>query len=54
MKAVVVLLLVAWLVVAVVGVLLDGLLWLVAVGLLLFVATALWGFFKVRAVVARD
>ena len=54
MKAVVVLLLVVWLVVAVLGVVLDGLLWLVAVGLLLFVATAVWGIFKVRAVVARD
>lgn len=54
MKALVVVLLVVWLVVAVVGVVLDGLLWLLAVGLVLFVATAAWGWYKVRAVVARD
>lgn len=54
MKAVVALLLVVWLVVAVLGVVLDGLVWLLVVGLVLFVATAVWGWYKLRAVVARD
>ncbi len=53
MKALVVVLLVVWLAVALAGVVLEGLLWLVGVGLVLFVATAAWGWYKVRAVVAR-
>lgn len=48
------LLLLVGLVVAVLGVLLDGLVWLVAVALLLVAATAAWSWFKVRAVAARD
>ena len=54
MKALVALLLVVWLVVAVLGVVLDGLVWLLVVGLALFAATAVWGWYKLRAVVARD
>lgn len=54
MKALVALLLLVWLVVAVLGVVLDGLVWLLVVGLVLFVATAVWGWYKLRAVVARD
>ena len=54
MRAVVVVLLLVWLVVAVLGVLLEGLAWLLVLGLLLFAATAAWGWFKVRAVVGRD
>jgi hypothetical protein len=54
MRGVVVLLLLGWLVVAVLGVVLDGLLWLPVIGLGLVVATAVWGWYKVRAVVGRD
>lgn len=53
MRALVVLLLLLWVVVAVLGVVLDGVRWLLVVGLVLFVATAVWGVFKVRAVVGR-
>jgi hypothetical protein len=54
MKALLIVLLAVWLLVTLVGVLIEGLFWLVVVGLLLFVATAVWGWFKLRAVVARD
>jgi hypothetical protein len=54
MKALLIVLLAVWLLVTLVGVLIEGLFWLMVVGLLLFVATAVWGWFKLRAVVARD
>lgn len=44
----IILLLAAWLVVAVLGALLEGLFWLLVVGLLLFVGTAAWGWFRMR------
>ncbi|MFC5382656.1 hypothetical protein [Aquipuribacter nitratireducens] len=54
MKALLVVLLVLWLVVTLVGAVVEGLLWLLAIGLVLFLATAVWGWFKLRAVVQRD
>jgi|GEM_PF-3688673 len=54
MKILLVVLLAVWLGLSIVGVLIEGLFWLLVVGALLFVATAVWGWFKVRAVVARD
>ena len=49
MKTLIVVLLVAWLVVALLGVLLEGLFWLLVIGALLFVGTAVWGWLKLRA-----
>ncbi len=54
MKVLLVVLLVIWLGLTVIGAVIEGLFWLLVVGALLFVATAVWGWFKVRAVVARD
>lgn len=54
MKVLLVVLLAVWLGLALLGVIIEGLFWLLVVGLVLFVATAVWGWFKVRAVVARD
>lgn len=41
-------LLIVWVAVAVLGALIEGLLWLVFIGAALFVATAVWGWFKAR------
>lgn len=49
MKSLIVLLLVAWLVLALLGALLEGLFWLLVIALLAFVATAVWGWLKLRA-----
>lgn len=49
MKTLIVLLLVAWLVVSLLGVLIEGLFWLLVVGVVLFLATAAWGWFKLRS-----
>ena len=46
MKALIVLLLVLWLVFSLVGALIEGLLWLLVIGVVLFLATAAWGWFK--------
>ncbi|WP_169805218.1 hypothetical protein [Nocardiopsis trehalosi] len=46
MLKLVMVLLVIWLVLAVVGVVVKGLLWLAAIAALLFVATAVWGWFQ--------
>ncbi len=54
MKILLVVLLALWLGLSIIGALIEGLFWLLVVGALLFVATAVWGWFKVRAVVARD
>ncbi len=54
MKVLLVVLLAVWLGLTIVGALIEGLFWLLVVGALLFVATAVWGWFKLRAVVARD
>ncbi|MGY1843812.1 hypothetical protein [Modestobacter sp. SYSU DS0875] len=43
MLALIALLLVAWLVVTVIGALVDGLFWLFVVGVVLFLVTAAWG-----------
>ncbi|HLS46073.1 MAG TPA: hypothetical protein VK045_11620 [Ornithinicoccus sp.] len=48
MKTAIVVLLVLWLVFAVVGAVLEGLFWLMVIGLLAFVATAAWGWWKLR------
>jgi hypothetical protein len=42
-------LLVIWLVLSVLGFVVKGLLWLAFIGLVLFVATAVWGWLKRRA-----
>jgi hypothetical protein len=41
-------LLVIWLVLSVLGFVIKGLLWLAFIGLILFVATAVWGWLKRR------
>lgn len=43
-------LLVIWLVLAVLGFIIKGLVWLAIVGLILFAATAVWGAMKRRSV----
>ncbi|TWH74739.1 hypothetical protein [Modestobacter roseus] len=43
MLALIALLLVAWLVVTVIGALVEGLFWLFVVGVVLFLGTAAWG-----------
>jgi hypothetical protein len=42
-------LLIIWLVLSILGFVVKGLLWLAFIGLILFVATAVWGWFKRRA-----
>jgi LPXTG-motif cell wall-anchored protein len=42
-------LLIVWLILSVLGFVLEGLLWLAVIGLVLFVATAVWGWFKRKA-----
>ena len=44
----VLLLLVLWLALSIVGAIVEGLLWLAVVGVLLFFATAAWGWMKRR------
>lgn len=48
MKTLLIALLVLWLVFAVLGAVIEGLLWLLWIGILLFVATAAWGFLTSR------
>ncbi|NCT92409.1 hypothetical protein GXB85_15850 [Cellulomonas sp. APG4] len=48
MKALLVTLLVIWLAVSLLGAVIEGLLWLTAIGVLLIVATAAYGWFKLR------
>lgn len=48
MKTLIIVLLVLWLVFAVLGAVIEGLLWLLWIGLLLFVATAAWGWLSAR------
>lgn len=52
MGALIITLLIVWAALSVIGVLVKGLLWLTAVGVILFAATALWGLLKPKA--ARD
>ncbi|MEA3550192.1 MULTISPECIES: hypothetical protein [Pseudarthrobacter] len=42
-------LLVVWLVLSILGFVIKGLLWLAVIGLVLFVATAVWGWLKRNA-----
>jgi hypothetical protein len=42
-------LLIIWLVLSILGFVVKGLLWLAFIGLILFVATAVWGWFKRKA-----
>lgn len=42
-------LLIVWLVLSILGFVVKGLLWLAIIGLVLFVATAVWGWLKRKA-----
>lgn len=42
-------LLIIWLVLSILGFVLEGLIWLAVIGLILFVATVVWGWFKRKA-----
>jgi LPXTG-motif cell wall-anchored protein len=42
-------LLVVWLVLAVLGFVIKGLVWLAIIGIVLFIATGIWGFIRRRA-----
>jgi hypothetical protein len=42
-------LLIIWLVLSILGFVVKGLLWLAVIGLVLFVATAVWGWLKRKA-----
>ena len=53
MKGFILLLLALWLAVTVVGAVIEGLLWLLFFGVLAFVATGVWGWFKLRSAVDR-
>lgn len=48
MTTLIIVLLVLWAVFAVVGFVVEGLLWLAFIGLILLVATAVWGWIKRR------
>lgn len=48
MKALIVALLLLWLVFAVLGAVLEGLFWLLIIGVVAFAATAAWGWLKLR------
>lgn len=50
MKALIILLLVIWLAVSLAGVLIEGLLWLLAIGLVLLLLMGAYGWFKLRGV----
>ncbi|MFN3866014.1 MAG: hypothetical protein ACK4MD_04785 [Demequina sp.] len=49
MKTLIIVLLIAWAVLAVVGFVVEALLWLAFLGLALFAATAIYGFIKNKA-----
>ncbi|MDJ0363007.1 hypothetical protein [Rhodococcus sp. H29-C3] len=49
MLALIGILLIVWLVFVVLGVVVKGLLWLAIIGIILFVATAVWGWLKRKA-----
>lgn len=48
MKTLIIALLVAWLLLSLLGALVEGLLWLLVIGLVLLAATAAYGWFKLR------
>lgn len=54
MTGIIIFLLVLWLVVAVLGAVLEGLFWLTVVGLILLVGTAVYGWMKRNTPVAGD
>lgn len=49
MKALIIGLIVVWLVLSLLGAIIEGLLWLAGIGLLLLVVTAVWGWFKLKS-----
>lgn len=49
MKTLIVVLLLLWLATSVIGAVIEGLLWLLFIGLILLVATAIFGWVKVRS-----
>lgn len=49
MKTLIIVLLVVWLVLAVLGAVIEGLLWLLFVAALALVATAVWGWLQMRS-----
>jgi hypothetical protein len=49
MKTLIIALLVVWLVVALLGAVLEGLFWLLVIGVVLFLATGVYGWLKLRA-----
>ncbi|MBX0300477.1 LPXTG cell wall anchor domain-containing protein [Cryobacterium sp. 1639] len=46
MTSIIVALLVVWLIISVLGFVIEGLFWLAVIGLVLFAATAVWGWLK--------
>ncbi|WP_193315204.1 hypothetical protein [Nostocoides sp. F2B08] len=48
MKTLIIALLVLWLVFALLGAVLEGLFWLLVIGVVAFLATAAWGWFSMR------
>ena len=49
MGTLIVVLLVVWLILAVLGFVIHGLFWLAIIGIVLFLATAVWGWLRRRA-----
>ena len=49
MKTLIIALLVLWLVFALLGAILEGLFWLLVIGVIAFTATAAWGWFTLRS-----
>jgi LPXTG-motif cell wall-anchored protein len=45
----IIILLIIWLLLSIIGFVLEGLLWLAIIGLVLFAATAVWGWVKRKA-----
>lgn len=48
MKTLIIVLLVVWLVLSLLGALIEGLLWLLGIGLVLLAVTAAYGWFRLR------
>lgn len=48
MRTLIIVLIVAWIVVSLLGALIEGLLWLLGIGLVLLVVTAAYGWFRLR------
>ena len=54
MKILIIVLLAVWVLLAVLGLVIEGLFWLLVIGLVLFVATAAYGWFKLRGLTKSD